>query len=89
MLSWGVLLAPWVQSGLLLGENCTPVWIYRDVSGNSHPEWSVAGAEDPGLGGGDSNTMVKGFFKKFIKCSEVKVLAVYNCCQVEDRPTVL
>lgn len=61
----GFLLAPWVQFGLLLGENCASVWICRtgsrDVSGNSHPEWSVAGAEDPGLGGGDSNTVVKGF----------------------------
>lgn len=63
----GFLLAPWVQFGLLLGENCASVWICRtgsrDVSGNSHPEWSVSGAEDPGLGGGDSNTVVKGFKK--------------------------
>lgn len=74
--SWGVSLGPLGQFGLLLGENCAPVWIYRagsrDVSGNSHVEWSVAGAEDSGLGGGDSDTVVKGCKKTFLSVNPVK-----------------
>lgn len=75
VLSWGISVVP-LGSRLLLGENCAPVWIYRaasrHVSGNSYPGWSVARAEDPGLGGGDSNIVVKEFKKALISLNPLK-----------------
>lgn len=75
VLSWGVSVGP-LGPGFYW-EKTAPVWIYRvgsrDGCRNSHPEWKlVAGAEDPVLEGGDSNTVVKGFEKPLISLNPVK-----------------
>lgn len=74
--SLGPLGPVWAFTGRKLHRCLDLQGWQQDISGNSHPEWSVAGAQGPGLGSGDSSTVAKVFLKTCIRSSEVNVLVI-------------